>query len=203
MNPHSGETSCVTCMMQVNYRNLLLCRMSKWRLTDVLGRTYASENCSAARALEIVGERWSLLIIRDAVFRGRTRFTEFQRSLRVAPNILASRLERFVAEGLMEKRRYSERLELFDYELTEKGRELGAVIIALTTWGDRWEAPLGPPIVFKHHECVGAVSVDVRCERCGSSVPLGAVDALPGPGRSRPADRRSLPRAHDPQRPSR
>ncbi|MHB8379123.1 MAG: winged helix-turn-helix transcriptional regulator [Acidimicrobiales bacterium] len=149
----------------------------------MLGRTYASENCSAARALEIVGERWSLLIIRDAVFRGRTRFSEFQHSLRVAPNILASRLERFVVEGLMEKRRYSERLDLFDYELTEKGRELGSVIIALTTWGDRWEAPLGPPVEFKHHQCVGNVSVDVRCQHCASSVPLSAVEARPGPGR--------------------
>ena len=149
----------------------------------MLGRTYASENCSAARALEIIGERWSLLIIRDAVFRNRTRFSEFQRSLGVAPNILASRLERFVAEGLMEKRRHSEHLELFDYVLTDKGRELGSVIIALTDWGDRWEAPHGPPIEFKHHECNGAVGVDVHCQRCGTSVALNAVEARPTEGR--------------------
>lgn len=170
-------------MMQVIYRNLPVCHVPKRRSTEVLGRSYASENCSAARALEIVGERWSLLIIRDAVFRGRTRFSEFQHSLRVAPNILASRLERFVVEGLMEKRRYSTGSELYDYVLTEKGRELGSVIIALTAWGDRWEAPHGPPIEFKHHECDGAVGIDVRCQHCGSSVALDSVEARPGPGR--------------------
>jgi DNA-binding HxlR family transcriptional regulator len=149
----------------------------------MLGRTYASENCSAARALEIVGERWSLLIIRDAFFRGRTRFSEFEHSLHVAPNILASRLELFVAEGLMEKRRYSEGSELYEYVLTEKGRELGVVIIALTAWGDRWEAPHGPPIEFKHHQCDGSVGINVLCDRCGSSVSLSDVRADPGPGR--------------------
>jgi DNA-binding HxlR family transcriptional regulator len=149
----------------------------------VLGRTYESENCSAARALEIVGERWSLLIIRDALFRGRTRFSDFEHSLHLAPNILASRLERFIAEGLMEKRRYSENSELFEYVLTEKGRELGGVIIALTSWGDRWEAPHGPPIEFKHDECGGAVGFDVHCRHCGSSVSLNAVEAHRGPGR--------------------
>jgi len=170
-------------MMQVIYPNLRLCLVSKSRVSEVLGRTYASENCSAARALEIVGERWSLLIIRDALFRGRTRFSEFEQSLHVAPNILTSRLERFVAEGLMEKRRYSEGAELYDYVLTDKGRELGSVIIALTAWGDRWEAPNGPPAEFKHEECDGAVGINVHCERCGSSVSLSAVGAYPGPGR--------------------
>jgi len=170
-------------MMQVVHRNLLVCHVSIRRTTEVLGRTYASENCSAARALEIVGERWSLLIIRDALFRDKTRFSDFQHSLGVAPNILTSRLERFVTEGLMEKRRYSDRLELFDYVLTDKGRELGAVIIALTTWGDRWEAPHGPPIEFKHDECDGTVGIDVHCQHCRKTIPLGAVDAVPGPGR--------------------
>jgi DNA-binding HxlR family transcriptional regulator len=148
----------------------------------VLGRTYALENCSAARALEIVGERWSLLIIRDALFRGKTRFSEFERSLGVAPNILSSRLERFVAEGLMEKSPYSEGSELFGYVLTQKGRELGSVIIALTTWGDRWEAPQGPPVEFKHHECGGSVSIDVHCQKCVTSVALDTVDALQSQG---------------------
>src|SRR5450755_1606952 len=107
----------------------------------MLGRTYEGQNCSAARALEVAGERWSLLVIRDALFRGITRFSDFQRSLGVAPNILATRLDSFVGAGLMELRQYSERPPQHEYLLTGKGRDLGPVIIALTAWGDRWAAP--------------------------------------------------------------
>src|SRR5436190_16497735 len=100
----------------------------------MLGRTYDRENCSMARALEFVGERWSLLIIRNAMFAGQTRFTEFQRSLGVAPNILANRLERLVDTGLMQLRQHNGDKE---YVLTTKGLDLQPVIIAFTTWGDR------------------------------------------------------------------
>jgi DNA-binding HxlR family transcriptional regulator len=121
----------------------------------MLGRTYDNQNCSAARALEVIGERWSLLIVRDALFGGLTRFAEFQRNLGIAPNILASRLDSFVAAGLMEPRRYSEQHEHREYVLTEKGRDLQPVIIALTAWGDRWAAPDGPPVVYEHADCGG------------------------------------------------
>src|SRR3954447_17797158 len=98
----------------------------------MLGKTYSDQNCSAARALELVGERWSLLIIRDALFRGVTRFADFQRNLGVASNILASRLNDFVAADLMERRVTSTH---HDYLLTDKGRDLQPVIVALTHWG--------------------------------------------------------------------
>src|SRR5712691_11016406 len=94
----------------------------------MLKRTYDGQNCSAARALELVGERWSLLIMRDALFAGHTRFGDFQRSLGVAPNILTARLGGFVAAGLMERRRYSEHPEHYEYLLTGKGRDLAPVI---------------------------------------------------------------------------
>src|SRR5437764_13803820 len=113
----------------------------------MLGHTYEAQNCSAARALEAVGERWSLLIIRDALFRGITRFTDFQRSLGVAPNILANRLDGFVAAGLMTQHQYGPSTQQREYLPTDKGRDLQPVIIALTAWGDRWSAPQGPPIV--------------------------------------------------------
>jgi DNA-binding HxlR family transcriptional regulator len=150
----------------------------------VLGRMYESENCSAARALEVVGERWSLLIVRDALFRKMTRFAQFQRSLGIAPNILASRLERFVAEGLMQKRHHADHHEQFDYVLTEKGQDLGVAIMALTAWGDRWDAPFGPPIVFTHDGCDGNVDASLHCARCEANVSIHEVTALAGPGSS-------------------
>jgi len=155
----------------------------------VLGRLYERENCSAARALELVGERWSLLIIRNAVFAGMTRFSEFERRLGVAPNILAKRLDGFVAAGLMKPRPTGDGAN--EYVLTRKGRELGTVIMALTEWGDRWEAPDGPPILFEHGECGGAVHVSTSCAGCGQSPEMTDVLAIPGPGATPESERRA------------
>lgn len=156
----------------------------------MLGRTYERENCSAARALELVGERWSLLIIRNAVFAGMTRFSDFERRLGVAPNILAKRLAGFVADGLME------RLGDREYVLTAKGHELGTVIVALTEWGDRCVAPEGPPILFEHEGCGGPVHVHTRCDDCGREPAATDVAAVAGPG----ADPQRRP-PRDPSRP--
>lgn len=141
----------------------------------MLGRTYDNEVCSAARALEVVGERWSLLILRNAAFAGMTRFTEFQKSLGIAPNVLATRLEHFVQAGLMATSGGSDGHPA--YRLTEKGLDLKPVIIALTEWGDRWAAPDGPPIVYEHEGCGGRVSSALRCERCAESPRPQAVTA--------------------------
>ncbi|WP_433504315.1 winged helix-turn-helix transcriptional regulator [Pseudonocardia halophobica] len=149
----------------------------------MLGRLYERENCSAARALELVGERWSLLIIRNAVFAGMTRFSDFERRLGIAPNVLAKRLEGFVAAGLMEERPDG-------YALTRKGRELGTVIVALTEWGDRWAAPDGPPILFTHDECGGTVHLTTTCEGCDAAPDIAEIVADPGPG----ADPDRIPR---------
>ena len=148
----------------------------------MLGRTYEAEHCSAARTLELVGERWSLLILRDAVYKCTTRFADFQRDLGVATNILAKRLDGFVAAGLMEQRRYSERPEHHEYLLTVKGRELQPVIIALTAWGDRWAAPDGPPILYEHARCAGAIHTQLRCSTCGDLTTSAEVVVRPGPG---------------------
>src|ERR687887_2260982 len=101
----------------------------------VLKRDYEGQNCSIARALEIVGERWTLLIVRDA-FLGLRRFDEFHESLGIARNVLADRLNRLVDEGILERVRYSERPERFEYRLTRKGRELNVALTALRQWGD-------------------------------------------------------------------
>jgi DNA-binding HxlR family transcriptional regulator len=148
----------------------------------MLGRTYDAQNCSAARALELVGERWSLLIIRDALFAGYTRFGDFQRRLGVAPNILATRLESFVEAGLMERRRYSEHPDHHDYLLTSKGRDLAPVIIALTAWGDQYAAPNGPPIIYEHSRCASDIHQELRCGACGEQVANADITVRLGPG---------------------
>jgi DNA-binding HxlR family transcriptional regulator len=139
----------------------------------MLGRTYEDEVCSAARALEVVGERWSLLILRNAMFAGHTRFSDFQRSLGVAPNILTKRLADFVAAGLMETSGHGHA----EYVLTDKGRDLVPTILALTAWGDRWAAPDGPPITYRHRKCGGAVEIDLACTACDAHPSPADVDA--------------------------
>ena len=134
----------------------------------MLGRTYDNEVCSAARALEIAGERWSLLILRDAAFAATTRFTDFQKSLGIAPNVLAARLDHFVETGLMIKAGGGEGHGA--YHLTEKGLAFKPVIIALTEWGDRWAARHGPPVVYEHEGCGGRVRHELVCERCTESL---------------------------------
>ncbi|MER8404890.1 MULTISPECIES: helix-turn-helix domain-containing protein [unclassified Mesorhizobium] len=125
----------------------------------MLGRLYEKQNCSASRALELVGERWSLLILRDAIFGGCTRFSQFQKSLGIATNILAKRLEDFVEAGLMD-RRPGAAGEQADYVLTRKGLEFKTVIIALTEWGDKWVRP--GPIVYCDQSDGKPVEVQLR-----------------------------------------
>jgi DNA-binding HxlR family transcriptional regulator len=143
----------------------------------MLGRSYPREVCSAARALEIAGERWSLLILRNAAFAGMTRFTEFERSLGVAPNVLASRLELFVQEGLMTTETGPSGYE--EYHLTRKGLNFKPVLVALTEWGDRWATPDGPPIRYEHEGCGGTVSVRLVCDRCGGQPSVQELAARP------------------------
>ncbi|MHB8499017.1 MAG: winged helix-turn-helix transcriptional regulator [Acidimicrobiales bacterium] len=147
----------------------------------MLGKTYDNQVCSIARALEVVGERWSLLIVRDALFAGVTRFNDFQHNLGVATNILTSRLDTLVAVGIMERHHYSERPAQYEYLLTEKGRDLAPALIALTSWGDRWASPDGPPIFYRHAACGGAISHEILCDHCGA-VDSAHVVVQPGPG---------------------
>ncbi|MGH7714099.1 MAG: winged helix-turn-helix transcriptional regulator, partial [Gemmatimonadaceae bacterium] len=149
----------------------------------MLGRTYDREVCSAARALEIAGERWSLLILRNAAFAGLTRFTDFQKSLGLAPNVLAARLERFVEEGLMTASRAS--TGHAEYHLTDKGLDFKPVIIALTEWGDRWAAPDGPPMVYEHDQCGGHVGSRLQCDGCAESPAAKDVTARKTAGMAR------------------
>ena len=148
----------------------------------MLGKAYDNQVCSIARALEVVGERWNLLIIRDALFAGSTRYSDFQRSLGIATNILKDRLDGFVDAGIMRRHQYSEQPELYEYLLTDKGRDLAPALIALTEWGDRWSAPDGPPILYSHIVCGSGVSHEAVCATCGRVNDPAEVQARPGPG---------------------
>jgi DNA-binding HxlR family transcriptional regulator len=164
----------------------------------VLGKTYDSQVCSIARALEAVGERWSLLIIRDALFAGSSRYGDFQRSLGVATNILSDRLDGFVASGIMQRRRYSARPELYEYLPTKKGRDLASALVALSDWGDRWCSRDGAPVLFKHAECGGRVRHALECTRCGRVDNAVELAVQPGPGL--PAEQAELIRARTRER---
>ena len=153
----------------------------------MLKRTYENQICSIARSLEVVGERWSLLIVRDA-FLGLKRFGEFQASLGIARNVLTERLNRLVDEGILERVRYQERPTRYEYRLTGKGGELGTAVIALLQWGDRHLAgEAGPPRLVEHAGCGGKVEVHRVCEKCGKVIGPQEVELKPGPALAKPA----------------
>jgi DNA-binding HxlR family transcriptional regulator len=148
----------------------------------VLQRDYPGQVCSIARSLEVIGERWTLLILRDAVL-GIERFEDFQDKLGIASNVLTNRLKLLCEEGVLERLPDEQRPGRPKYALTEKGRELAPVLIALIKWGDRhYPTPGGPPRLTIHAGCGGNVGADLRCERCGHSVGRGEIELPPGPG---------------------
>ncbi|GGT18976.1 winged helix-turn-helix transcriptional regulator [Nonomuraea spiralis] len=147
----------------------------------MLGKTYDTQVCSAARALEVIGERWSLLIVRDVLFAGATRFADFQR-LGIATNILAKRLDSLVEAGILERRPGKEQPDRSRYAVTRKGLDLAPVIIALTQWGDQWAAPDGPPILYRHTGCGDAITEQTACATCGEVTDLAQIHVAHGPG---------------------
>ena len=148
----------------------------------MLPRTYDGQVCSIARALEVLGDRWTLLVLRDAFKRVR-RFEDFQRTLGVARNVLTDRLNRLVEEGILMRVPYQERPARFEYRLTEKGLDLWPIIVTLLQWGDRYYAgEEGPPVVIRHRECGGAVTTHLTCDVCGAELGPRDVTAEPGPG---------------------
>ena len=146
----------------------------------MLGNTYDGQVCSIARSLELIGERWTLLIIRDA-FLGVRRFDDFQRSLGVARNVLQGRLQRLVDSGILERVRYQERPERFEYKLTEMGLDLWPVVVSLLHWGDKHLSPDGPAMIMEHRDCGGRVNDRRICDACGELLGPRDVKPLPGP----------------------
>jgi DNA-binding HxlR family transcriptional regulator len=143
----------------------------------VLPRTYDNQVCSIARALEAIGDRWTMLVIRDA-FLGVRRFEDFQRDLGVARNVLTDRLGRLVEEGILERERYQERPQRYEYRLTDKGRDLFPVLVTLLKWGDRHAPDAGgPPTLLLHRDCGGEIDERLSCDRCGEPVDADAIVA--------------------------
>jgi len=136
--------------------------------------------CSVARTLDAIGDRWSLLIIRDA-FYGVRRFDDFQRDLGVARNILTDRLNKLVAKGVLERRQYEERPPRFEYRLTDRGRDLLGVVLVMMRWGDRWTGTGDAPVKITHTTCGHEATPVVACSGCGDELKLGELLADPIP----------------------
>lgn len=157
----------------------------------MLQRDYPDQVCSIARSLEVIGERWTLLILRDAVL-GLTRFEEFQESLGIASNVLTNRLKLLRDEEVLERAPDPQRPGRPMYVLTDKGRELAPALIVFMKWGDRhYPTPNGPPRLTLHAGCGGNVGPDLRCDRCSKQAAPGEIELPPGPG---------APPAHRPAR---
>lgn len=148
----------------------------------MLHRDYPGLDCSVAKALEVIGERWSLLIVRS-VMHGNRRFGEMQESLGIARNVLSARLQRLVDEEILERRAYQESPPRYEYFLTEKGLDLWPALIALLNWGDRYSpSPEGPRRLIVHKECGGTVSERGICESCGKLLTARDAKQVLGPG---------------------
>jgi DNA-binding HxlR family transcriptional regulator len=148
-------------------------------------KSFAGMHCSVAQCLEVVGEWWSMLILRD-VFMGVTRFDDFHERLGISRNILNQRLNTLVETGVLRKVPYSEHPPRYDYRLTDKGRDLWPIITAMRQWGDRYYAPDGPPIRVTHKACGEISDAVMICSACGEPIGARDVTAVPGPGAVEP-----------------
>ena len=137
-------------------------------------------NCSVAQSLEIVGEWWTLLIVRNMLM-GQRRFEEIQADLGIARNILSDRLSTLVEHGIVDRVKYMEHPDRYEYVLTQKGSDLFPVIAAIMAWGDTWASPGGPPVVFEH-SCGHTGPAGAVCAGCGEPLALHTVRARRGPG---------------------
>ena len=145
-------------------------------------------NCSVARSLEVIGEWWTLLIVRDAFF-GVTRFEEFQERLGIARNVLTTRLDTLVDHGVLERRCYDEARGRNDYVLTDKGKALWPVLVTIRQWGDKWVTGKGnEPIQMLHKDCGELTTAVLTCDHCGETLRGRDVRVVAGPGLADPSE---------------
>jgi DNA-binding HxlR family transcriptional regulator len=141
--------------------------------------------CSLARSLQILGERWTPLVLRDVCF-GWNRFDEIHDHLGIARNILKARLDTLLEHEMVERHRYQQRPDRYEYLPTDKARDFVPVLMAMVAWGDRWTARDGPPVLFSHRTCGHDTVARVLCSACWAPLASSDVDFRPGPGLSHP-----------------
>ncbi|OKH83007.1 HxlR family transcriptional regulator [Mycobacterium sp. ST-F2] len=145
-------------------------------------QSFGDISCSIARTLDVVGQRWTALVLRD-LFAGMTRFEDLRRDLGIASNVLAARLDDLERHAVVERRQYQSAPTRFEYILTDKGRDLYPVIVSLLAWGDRWTAgDAGPPALLVHDECGCVTTAKTVCAECGGELEALSTTAVPGPG---------------------
>ena len=166
----------------------------------------ASGDSSIAAALDIVGDRWTILILRDA-FRGIRRFDQLRRDLEIPRAVLADRLRRLVEHGVLVKRRYQDRPARYEYRLTRMGIELSPILVALMQWGDRWLTDGAAPVQLVHEPCGSEIHLELHCWTCGEDLSPTEITSRPGPGAvaapsddrpERPPERGRTPRVPHP-----
>lgn len=145
----------------------------------------ATNACSIAATLDVIGDRWTLLVLRD-LFRGVRRFSDLVDDLGIAKNLLSDRLKRLVEDGIVEKILYQERPARYEYRLTAKGADLSPALIALMRWGDEWYAAGDPPVVLVHEACGTPLEQLVRCPHCDETVSPSKVRSQTSPSSSPP-----------------
>jgi DNA-binding HxlR family transcriptional regulator len=143
--------------------------------------------CSIIRPLTVLGDRWTFMVVKEA-FAGTRRFEDFRRELGIPRSRLSDRLARLVEEGILYRSPYQDTGRTREeYRLTEKGLALYPILLAFRDWGDRYMAPDGPPMFYRHTDCRGEAHVHIICDECGTELTARDVTAEPGPGLAAPA----------------
>jgi len=144
--------------------------------------SFARMQCSLARGLDVIGDGWTLLILRD-LFLGLERFDDLVADLGISRNLLTRRLGQLLDSGIIERRAYARRPLRYAYALSPAGQDLVPTILALTAWGERWARPAeGSPLIFAHRACGQPFEAEVHCSACGGMLAADQIDVLPGPG---------------------
>jgi DNA-binding HxlR family transcriptional regulator len=148
-----------------------------------MARTALDEmNCSIARTLDVIGDAWTPLILRDIAL-GITRFDAIQRDLGISRKVLSERLAALVEHGVLARSPYQDKPARYDYHPTEKGADLAFVLLAMQAWGDRWAfGEAGPPVLLRHESCGALVDVVPACSNCGERLSVADITPLRGPG---------------------
>ena len=153
-------------------------------------------NCSIARTLDVIGDAWTPLILRDIAF-GITRFDAIQRDLGISRKVLSERLASLVEHGVLQRVPYQEKPVRYDYYATEKGADLASVLLAMQAWGDRWLFDVGAaPVVIRHETCGAVMSPVAMCPECGEKLEFADITPMPGPG-FEPSPDSELPEAFE------